>query len=243
MGQDSGAMVPEPKHFKRPRAPKEVRTPYDGIRPHSALSHFIGILLSVAGLVLLEVAALLYGNVWHIVSFGIYGVSLIGLYTASTFYHILPLKERGRWVLRVIDHMMIYILIAGTYTPICLVALRESGAWGWAIFGVIWGCAAAGLAITVIFKNTPRIVSSIVYIVMGWIVIIAFWPLSQRISMGGIGWLLGGGLFYTVGGVLYGLKWPGKNNARFGFHEVFHIFVMCGSICHYMLMLLYIVKL
>ncbi len=217
---------------------QEIRTAYDAIRPYSALTHYIGVLISVAGFVLLEVFAVLYATPLHVVSFAIYGASLIALYTASTFYHIVTIPARGRQVLRVIDHMMIYILIAGTYTPLCLVGLR--GAWGWSIFGVIWGCALAGLVITVFFKNTPRLVSSIIYVVMGWIVVIAFWPLSQRIPLGGICWLIGGGLFYTVGAIGYAKKWPGKENKYFGFHEVFHIFVMLGSICHYIMMLGYL---
>ncbi|MEG2571288.1 MAG: hemolysin III family protein, partial [Clostridia bacterium] len=157
----------------------EVRTSYDAIRPYSALTHYIGVLMAVSGFVLLEVFAVWFGSVRHVVCFAIYGASLVALYTASTFYHIVPLAERGRSVLRVMDHMMIYILIAGTYTPICLIALR--GALGWSIFGVIWSLTIAGLVITVFFKNTPRAVSAIIYIVMGWIVVGAFWPLSQKI--------------------------------------------------------------
>lgn len=224
-----------------PQMKKEIRTAYDAIRPYSALTHYIGVLISVAGFVLLEVYAIWFGTPLHIVCFAIYGASLIALYTASTFYHIVSLPERGRQILRIIDHMMIYILIAGTYTPICLIALR--GAWGWSIFGVIWACAVAGLVITLFFKNTPRRVSSIIYVVMGWIVVVAFWPLALRMPHGGILWLLGGGMFYTVGAIGYARKWPGKENKYFGFHEVFHIFVILGSICHYIMMLRYIMYL
>lgn len=221
-------------------AEKEIRTANDGLRPYSALTHYIGVLISVAGFVLLEVFAALYASALHVVSFAIYGASLVALYTASTFYHIVAIPEKGRHVLRVIDHIMIYILIAGTYTPICLLGLK--GGWGWSIFGVIWGCAIAGLVITLFFPNTPRRVSAIIYIVMGWLVVVAFWPLSQRVPLGGILWLLGGGICYTIGAICYAKKWPGRDCKYFGFHEVFHIFVILGSICHYMVMFVYMLN-
>ena len=208
--------------------------------PVSGLTHLFGMILSIAGLVLLVYYANIIGTVWHVVSFSIFGASLILLYAASTFYHMLPVPEKWQKILQNIDHMMIYILIAGTYTPICLVPLR--GAWGWSLFGVIWGCALLGVAFHTFYK-APRWLSTSIYVLMGWLVVVAFWPLVKNVPLGGILWLIAGGFFYSVGAVIYALKWPLKNAKWFGFHEIFHLFVIAGSFCHFWLIFKYLIHL
>lgn len=203
--------------------------------PVSGFTHLAGAILSIAGLVVLVCFAAIRATAWHVVSFSIFGASLILLYTASSLYHLLPVSDKVTAVLRRIDHMMIYVLIAGTYTPVCLVPLR--GAWGWSLFGTIWGIALVGIIIKAFWMNAPRWLSTGIYITMGWLVVIAFWPLVKTVPAAGIGWLVAGGLMYTVGAVIYGTKWPKITSKVFGFHEIFHLFVMAGSFCHFMLML------
>ncbi len=235
------AAVPDPfdlntvrsRHRSRPQ--EQGRDPYDGLRPWSAITHGVGAALALLGTVLLLVRAALTGaGPWKLVSFAVYGLSMIGLYTASTLYHCVNTTVRGRINLRKYDHTSIYFLIAGTYTPICLTVLR--GAWGWSLFGVIWALAFAGIFMSLLWINCPRKLTSTIYISMGWLAIIAIWPLWQTVGSAGLFWLLLGGVLYTVGGVLYALKWPGRNNPRFGCHEIFHVFIVLGSIAHFMLM-------
>ncbi|HAI22024.1 MAG TPA: hemolysin [Clostridiales bacterium UBA8153] len=199
--------------------------------PASALTHFIGALLSVAALVVLVIRAAAGGTAWHVVSFAIFGSSLILLYTASTLYHSLAVPARAALVLRKVDHIMIFILIAGTYTPFLLVPLR--GPWGWSLFGVIWGCALAGLVMKLFWMGAPRRVTATFYLVMGWLVIIAIYPLVQAVSAATLAWLFAGGASYTVGAVFYSTRWPNPWPGRFGFHEVWHLFVLGGSIAHF----------
>lgn len=218
---------------KRPRG-EQGRNPYDGLRIWSALTHGAGAGLAALGTVLLLVHAVAAGTVWQIVAFAVYGFTMIGLYTASTLYHSVRTSERGRLALRKYDHVSIYFLIAGTYTPICLVAIR--GVWGWSLLGVIWGLALAGLVLSVRWIMAPRWLTAGIYLFMGWLALIAVYPLTRVFSAEGFFWLLGGGVLYTVGGISYALKWPGRNNARFGCHEIFHIFIVLGSAAHFMLM-------
>ena len=138
--------------------------------------------------------------------------------------------------LRKYDHTAIYVLIAGTYTPVCLVALRSYGALGWAMFGIIWALALAGLILTLVWIAAPRWLTSVIYLFMGWIAVFALAPLAGLLPAEGLLWLLGGGGLYTVGGVLYAAKWPGRNNPRFGCHEIFHLFILLGSLFHFLLM-------
>lgn len=205
--------------------------------PVSGLSHFVGMLLSIAALVLLIVFSAIGATPWHVVSFSIFGTALILLYSASALYHLLPLSERGITIFRKIDHIMIFVLIAGSYTPICLVPIR--GGWGWSIFGVIWALTVAGAFMKLFWLQAPRWLYTSIYVLMGWIIAIAFVPLMRVLPAAGIWWLVAGGLFYTVGAVIYGLKKP--NLAKyFGFHEIFHIFIMLGSFCHFWLMFKYV---
>lgn len=237
------ALPPNPSrlYFHRPDKPPRIgekgRDPYDGLRPWSAITHGVGAILAVLGTVLLLVRSVrLHSDPWHIVSFAIYGATMIGLYTASTLYHCLNTGVAGRMALRKYDHASIYALIAGTYTPICLIALRESAAWGWALFGVVWGLALAGIAMAIIWIMAPRWLTAGIYICMGWMALFAIYPLLQVMPIRGFQFLLAGGILYTVGGVLYAIKWPGRDNPRFGCHEIFHVFIVLGSVCHFLMM-------
>jgi hemolysin III len=211
------------------------RNPYDGLRPWSAITHGVGALLAVLGTIILLMRSVsLGGSFWSLLTFSIYGISMIGLYTASTLYHCLNTRVSTRIALRKYDHISIYFLIAGTYTPICLIPLW--GVWGWSLFGVIWALALAGLVMTLLWINAPRFITAGIYLFMGWLVIVAIYPVSQILPVAGMFWLVGGGILYTIGGVLYALKWPGRNNPCFGCHEVFHVFIVLGSFFQFMLM-------
>lgn len=208
----------------------------------SGLTHCIGAALSLVGLVLLIVFAAIYGNTYHVVSFTIFGVGLFLLYLFSTLYHWLNISEKGITVFRKFDHIMIYILIAASYTPVCLVSLR--GPWGWSLFGVIWGLAVLGTILSAIWIKAPRSITTTIYIIMGWVVIIAIYPLIQVFkeanNLKSLIWLVAGGIFYTIGGIIYALKIPKTKWKGFGFHEIFHIFVMLGSACHYWFVIRYV---
>lgn len=196
----------------------------------NAMTHGIGLLLSITGLVVLVVLAVQRASAREVVACSIYGATLITLYLASTLYHSLS-NTRARNVMQVIDHAAIYVLIAGTYTPFALVSLR--GAWGWSIFGVTWALAFAGIVFKTFHTGRFRILSSAIYLAMGWMSLIAIRPLFEAISLGGILWLAAGGLCYTVGVVFYVWK-----SLKFH-HAIWHLFVIAGSACHFMAVLLY----
>jgi hemolysin III len=219
-----------------------IRRPFLGLRdPLAGFTHLLGALGGVAALVLLMLRAADMGSAWHAASFAVFGTSMILLYTASTLYHWIPYSERRTQRLRKLDHLMIFVMIAGTYTPICLVPLR--GAWGWSIFGVVWGLAVAGSVVKLCWMSAPRWISTGFYILMGWVVVAAVWPLVRALTPGALLWLLAGGLSYTVGGVVYALRRPDPWPRVFGFHEIFHIFVLLGSFCHFWVMYAYIARL
>lgn len=218
----------------RPRRRREVRDPYDGLRPWSAITHGAGALLAVVGTAALLLRAVLLGHPAELLPFLIYGLSMVGLYTASTLYHCLNVSVPGRIALRKYDHCSIYLLIAGSYTPICLTALRHSG--GPILLSCIWTLAAAGLVLTIAKLGIPRWLTSTIYLIMGWLAIFAIVPLYRALPTTGFALLLAGGLSYTAGGILYAVKWPGRNNPHFGCHEIFHLFILLGSIFHFILM-------
>lgn len=188
------------------------------------VTHGLGAVLGVAGLVLLVVASVRHGDAWHVVSTTIFGSTLVLLYTASTLYHSFS-AERMRLLLRKFDHAAIFLLIAGTYTPFVLVTLR--GAWGWSLFGVVWGLAVAGIVLKFWFAGRFRVVSTLVYVTMGWLVMIAIKPLMAALPAGGLKLLVAGGLCYTGGAVFYLWK-------RLPYHHaIWHLFVLAGSVCHW----------
>ena len=208
----------------------EVRDPYDGLRPWSAITHGVGAALAAVGTVLILSSAPGKG----LLLFAVYGLSMICLYTASTLYHCLNVSVPGRLALRKYDHCSIYLLIAGSYTPLCLTVLRESG--GVPLTAAVWTLAAAGTVLTIAKLTIPRWLTSAIYLFMGWLAIFAIVPIYRALPTDCFAWLLAGGLLYTVGGVLYAVKWPGRDNPRFGCHEIFHVFILLGSVAHFVLM-------
>lgn len=209
------------------------RNPYDGLRPYSALTHGVGIAFALMALGVLLHMTLRMGPV-TITAVSVYAVSMLCLYTASTVYHSLNTNVRGRLLLRKIDHLMIYFLIAGTYTPVCLISLGGTVS-GRVMFIVIWSMAVLGSAFTLFWIKMPRVLTALIYLVMGWTAIFAIYPLHAVMSRLCFAMLLSGGVLYSVGGVLYALKWPGRNNPYFGCHEIFHVFIVLGSICHFIM--------
>ena len=197
----------------------------------NVISHAFGLVLSIIALVLLVVFASLEGSAWHIVSFSIYGASLIVLYAASTFYHNSK-TPKLRYRLNIFDHASIYILIAGTYTPFTLVVL--DGWVGWTIFGVSWGLAFTGVILKLFFIGKYDKISTIAYVLMVWLIVFAIKPLVQNLPIEGLMWLLGGGISYTVGAILYSIKSIKYN------HAIFHIFVLLGSFCHFIAVFFYV---
>ena len=195
------------------------------------ISHAIGLILSMVALVLLVRHAVLHGDVWHMVSFSIFGSSLIILYAASTFYHSAKNPElRNR--LKIIDHASIYVLIAGTYTPFTLVTLK--GPIGWAIFGTSWAMALTGIILKLFFTGRYNKISTIMYVLMGWIIVFAIKPLINNLPSEGLGWLVAGGISYTIGAILYSIK-----KVKFN-HAIFHVLVLTGSFCHFMSVFFYV---
>ena len=194
-------------------------------------THLIGTALAAAGATVLVVLAARAGDPWKIVSFSIYGATLFALYTLSTLYH--SFRGKVRRVFQKLDHCSIYLLIAGTYTPFTLVTLR--GAWGWSLFGVIWGLAALGIAQEAWLGKGARILSLVIYVLMGWLSVIAVKPLLAALTPAGFAWLAAGGLFYTGGIIFYALD----EKLRHG-HGIWHLFVLAGSASHYLAILLYV---
>ncbi len=209
------------------------RNPYDGLRPYSALTHGIGIILALLALAALLHVTLRRGTL-TVTAVSIYAVSMLCLYTASTIYHSLNTGIQGRLFLRKLDHLMIYFLIAGTYTPICLISLGGTVS-GRVMLAIIWAMAILGSLLTLFWIKMPRLLTSLIYLVMGWVAIFAIYPLYTVMKPLSFGMLLAGAFFYTVGGILYALKWPGRNNPYFGCHEIFHVFIVLGSICHFVM--------
>lgn len=206
--------------------------------PVSGLTHLFGVAISVVGLFVLVNYSIRLNNLWHIGAFVVFGVSLILLYSASSVYHLTSASQKVIMVLRRIDHSMIYVLIAGSYTPICLIALR--GRLGLTILSIIWALAIFGILVKNFWFNAPRWLSTFFYIFMGWLVIVAIFPLARVFTHSAIMWLVVGGISYTIGGIIYGLQLPKVKNKYFGSHEIFHIFVLVGSFCHYWLVLKYV---
>lgn len=197
-----------------------------------------GALASIVGLTLMVVYAAIRAEAWHVVSFSIFGTTLILMYTSSFLYHALNVSKGVLQVFRKIDHIMIFMVIAGSYTPICLVPLR--GPWGWSIFGIVWGIAFVGIFLKVFAMNVPRWISTVIYLSMGWMCVIAVYPLVKTLEPVCLFWLALGGLFYSVGAVIYALKKPDPFPGIFGFHEIWHIFVLLGSASHFWLAFRYL---
>ena len=204
--------------------------------PGSALTHFIAFLGALVASVPLLMKAAAEPDRIHLASMAIFIASMILLYAASTIYHTLDISEKINKRLRKLDHMMIYILIAGTYTPVCLIVLGNPS--GYFLLALVWSIALIGMIINLLWITCPKWFSSVIYIAMGWVCLLAFRQIVAALPSAAFVWLLAGGLIYTIGGVIYALKLP-LFNAKFryfGSHELFHLFVMGGSFCHYIMM-------
>jgi hemolysin III len=212
------------------RTPGAQRLWSKGEEIANAVSHGIGLVLAIAGLVGLVVVAERRGDPWALVSSAVFGTTLVLLYTASTLYHAIPHPNVKR-ILRILDHSAIYLLIAGTYTPFTLGPLR--GPWGWALFGVVWTGAVAGIVFKSVAIGRAPILSAAIYVLMGWSVVFAFEPLVRTVAPQGVALLVSGGVAYTAGLVFF--AWE---RLRYG-HFVWHLFVLAGSVCHYFAVLLY----
>ena len=204
--------------------------------PGSAITHFIGMLMAIFAAVPLLIKAAHEPSRIYVISLAIYAASLILLYAASTTYHTFDISKKVNTILKKIDHMMISVLIAGSYTPVCLIVLK--GKTGIILLAIVWAIAIAGILIKAFWVYCPKWVSSVLYIGMGWTCVLAFTQILNNMSPAAFGWLLAGGIIYTVGGVIYALKLPifNSRHKNFGSHEIFHLFVMGGSLCHYVVM-------
>lgn len=197
----------------------------------NGITHGIGLALSVVGLVVLVVLSVLRGDGWQIAGCTTFGITLVLLYAASTMYHTFHAHRLNR-VFKILDHTAIYLLIAGTYTPFTLVNLR--GFWGWTLFGLVWGLSVFGILWKLFHVERFQIVSTLVYVAMGWLVLIAIKPVMSAVPLSGMVWLFAGGLFYTVGVLFFAWKRVPYN------HAIWHVFVMAGSICHYFAVMFYV---
>lgn len=208
--------------------------------PGSAITHLIAMLLACAASTPLLIKCALSGNFSLFVAMAVFIISMILLYGASTLYHSVSVPDRILKIFRKIDHMMIFVLIAGTYTPVCLIVL--GGTQGYTLLAAVWGIALVGMIINICWITCPKWFSSLIYIAMGWVCVFVFGSLLSTLPTAAFLWLLAGGIIYTVGGIIYALKLPlfNSKHANFGSHEIFHLFVMAGSICHFIFMYLYV---
>lgn len=195
------------------------------------LTHGFGFVLSLIALPLMVVAASIKGDVWYIVSAAIYGSSLVVLYFASTMFHR-SRRPKSRARFKVFDHASIYVLIAGSYTPFLLITLR--GSWGWSLFGVVWGLSIAGIILKLFFTGKYKVLSTIGYVLLGWVIVVAIRPLVNNLDVAGLWWLVAGGLFYSTGALLYLIKKLPYN------HAIFHVFVLAGSFCQFVTIYWYV---
>lgn len=204
----------------------------------SAFSHLCGAVLAIIGTILFLVRDKIYNSVTA-AAFLIFGIGMILLYSTSATYHLIDKsKQKAKLIMRKLDHIMIFVFIAATYTPICLLVLDHDV--GYKMLALVWSITIIGTIIKLFWITAPNWVSSVLYIGMGWVAVLVLSPLVDAMEKGGLIWLVAGGIFYTIGGVIYGLKKPNINDTYFGFHELFHIFILAGSVCHYIMMYFYV---
>ena len=208
--------------------------------PGSAITHGIGMLLAIAGAVPLLIKAARQPGTLHVAALSVFILTMILLYAASTLYHSVDSTEKVNRTLRKMDHTMIFVMIAGSYTPVCLIVLHNRI--GYLLCALVWAIALLGIAFKLFWINCPKWLSSVLYIGMGWLCVLAFVPIFHALPRPGFYWLLAGGLIYTIGGIIYALKLPlfNSRHKNFGSHEIFHIFVMLGSACHFVVMYFYV---
>lgn len=213
--------------------------PINNLRePMNGFTHFIGIVLSIVGTIFLISSSLNPYKSNHLIAFSIFGLGLILLYSTSTLYHWLKLSDDGILRMRKADHIMIFINIAATYTPVCMIALKDN--LGWTLLFIIWSIALAGILIKIFWIQAPRWLSTIIYVLMGWMAIVVIIPLIEVLQVQALVWLLIGGVFFTTGAIIYALKKPDPYPGILGFHEIFHLFVLLGSFSHFWMMYKYI---
>ncbi len=209
--------------------------------PGSAITHFIGMMMAITAATPLMVKASSTSNPMAFIAMAVFIGSMVALYGASAIYHSVTVKDNILKVFRKLDHMMIFVLIAGSYTPVCLIVLDHQI--GYTLLSVVWGIAVAGMLVKAFWITCPKWFSSILYIAMGWVCLAVFGTLWNTLSLSAFLWLLAGGIVYTAGGIIYALKLPifNSKHKNFGSHEIFHLFVMGGSICHFIFMYLYVI--
>ena len=208
--------------------------------PGSAITHFIGMMMAVFAAVPLLIKAAASPETATLAAMSVFIASMVLLYGASATYHSLNVSDKIIRIFRKIDHMMIFVLIAGSYTPVCLIVL--GGKTGYTLLAIVWGIAILGMTVKALWITCPKWFSSVIYIAMGWVCVGVFGPLWSTLPLSAFLWLLAGGIIYTVGGIIYALKLPifNSQHSGFGSHEIFHLFVMGGSICHFIFMYLYV---
>jgi hemolysin III len=197
----------------------------------NAWTHLVGAILATIGAIWMLTVATMTGDIWKIVSVAVYGVALVLLYSASTVYH--SVRGRAKVLMQKVDHFSIYLLIAGSYTPFCLVTLR--GPWGWTLFGIVWALAIIGILQEIKPRSEARVMSIVIYAVMGWIVLVAVKPLMAALGMAGFVWLALGGVFYTVGIIFFAFDTRVRH-----FHGIWHLFVIAGSLLHFVAITRYV---
>ncbi len=207
--------------------------------PGSAITHFIGMVMAILASLPLLAKAGMTGNMMTVLAMMIFAISMVCLYGASTLYHSVNVSEKVLKIFKKIDHMMIFVLIAGSYTPVCMLILKKE--LGYPLLASVWGIALFGIVIKFFWVTCPKWFSSMLYIAMGWVCIFVFGELLETLPRPAFLWLLAGGVIYTVGGIIYAIKCPifNSRHKRFGSHEIFHLFVMAGSMCHFIFMYRY----
>lgn len=207
--------------------------------PGNTITHLIGAVLSVVGLVYMIFQAIKASNGYYLAGALVFGISLIALYSASTVYHWIPGSERVNKALRKVDHAMIYVLIAGTYTPICLITLN--GTLGTILLILVWTLAIAGIFLKLLWMNAPRWIYTGCYLFLGWLAVFFIWPIYKNMPIMGFVYLLAGGLLYTVGSIIYAKKSESLRILNLGFHEIFHLFILAGSTAHFIMISRYVI--
>ena len=208
--------------------------------PGSAITHGIALLLAIAGATPLIIKTARTKDTLHMVALSVFMLTMILLYAASTIYHSVDSTEKVNRRLRKMDHMMIFVMIAGSYTPVCLIALHNTT--GYILSALVWAIAILGILLKGFWINCPKWLSYVLYIGMGWLCVLAFVPIFHSLPRAGFGWLLTGGIIYTIGGIIYALKVPlfDARHKNFGSHEIFHVFIMLGSACHFIVMYFFV---
>lgn len=206
--------------------------------PMSGLTHFIGAVLALLALIYLLSQSIGQKDLVYSISYTVFGLGMIALYAASTTYHWINASDKTIKLFRKIDHIMIFVFIAATYTPVCLITLKSS--WGYEILIAVWSIALFGLFKKIFWIDAPRFLSTAIYILMGWFIILAIGPLIDLMPKEGLFWMIIGGVMYTIGGIIYGIKKPNPWPDYFGFHEIFHVFVMLGSFSHFIVIAFYL---